>query len=610
MKFVCERCHTKYSIADDKVRQKILKIRCKTCENVITIRDAVVVHEPRAMSEPRGVRAVPPAPPPRAPRAVEWHLAIDGRQEGPVGLPVLISRIQAAPRTAEIYVWNEHLDGWKEPKFVPEVAAELRGRVAPPPPPPVPIGGGKRVPTAARPTVSSSSLPAAQPAPISTIASGRRSGSHGTVDHPVSAKSGAMPAVSGAVPRASANMPAVQPTAFGGTESESERTQVDSGMRLGDLAGQAAVAKQTAFAPLPAEHPPGVHPSRSSSGALPKMNGAPAAGGGSVSGLESLDFVPGAGGRSSGSHPILGVSSGGHPMLHPKPADRLGDPGLNMASPPGAVASPVMGGATAALLIQAGVRAARPRHPAFKFVVTGGLLVGLIIVVAVLAMSDRDRGGGVGKPALAGATPTAAPEAEARARAEAEKVFKSMVGEKTPPSQPVASTRSITPPPVRRGSARKGGGQQQDAVTPPPVAPPPLAGGGTPVPDGVGVSRRFAQDERKVSAPGKERGGSRGGGQFDLQKFMGVFKQQDHHTAIKSCYERALKRDERLKLARLEIAVNVGETGSVKRVRVEAPPEFSGVSTCIRDAVRRWRFPSNNEEYEASFPLILHGNAE
>ena len=58
MKFVCERCHTKYSIADDKVRQKILKIRCKTCENVITIRDAVVVNEPRAVSEPSGVRAV------------------------------------------------------------------------------------------------------------------------------------------------------------------------------------------------------------------------------------------------------------------------------------------------------------------------------------------------------------------------------------------------------------------------------------------------------------------------------------------------------------------------------------------------------------------------
>jgi hypothetical protein len=143
------------------------------------------------------------------------------------------------------------------------------------------------------------------------------------------------------------------------------------------------------------------------------------------------------------------------------------------------------------------------------------------------------------------------------------------------------------------------------------VAPPPLAAGGTPAADGVGVARRFAQDERKVAAPGKDQGGSKGGGgEFDHQKFMGVFKQQDHHTAIKSCYERALKRDERLKAARLDISVNVGETGSVKKVRVDAPPEFNSVSGCIREAVRRWRFPSTNSEYEATFPLILHGSAE
>src|SRR5688572_29750258 len=155
MKFVCERCHTKYSIADDKVRQKILKIRCKTCENVITIRDAVVVNEPRATSEPRGVRAVPPAPPvppPRAARTIEWHLAIDGRQEGPLSLSALVSRIAGAGRSSEIYIWNEHLDSWKEPKAVPEIAAELRSRSAPPP---LPSTAGKRLPSPAggRPAV-------------------------------------------------------------------------------------------------------------------------------------------------------------------------------------------------------------------------------------------------------------------------------------------------------------------------------------------------------------------------------------------------------------------------------------------------------------------------
>src|SRR5512138_3062200 len=39
MKFQCDRCKTRYSIADEKVRGKILKIRCKSCEAIITVRD-------------------------------------------------------------------------------------------------------------------------------------------------------------------------------------------------------------------------------------------------------------------------------------------------------------------------------------------------------------------------------------------------------------------------------------------------------------------------------------------------------------------------------------------------------------------------------------------
>ncbi len=37
MKFSCDRCHTRYSIPDERVKGKVLKIRCKTCGNVITV---------------------------------------------------------------------------------------------------------------------------------------------------------------------------------------------------------------------------------------------------------------------------------------------------------------------------------------------------------------------------------------------------------------------------------------------------------------------------------------------------------------------------------------------------------------------------------------------
>ena len=40
MKFVCDRCQAKYSIADERVRGKVLKVKCKTCANVITVREA------------------------------------------------------------------------------------------------------------------------------------------------------------------------------------------------------------------------------------------------------------------------------------------------------------------------------------------------------------------------------------------------------------------------------------------------------------------------------------------------------------------------------------------------------------------------------------------
>lgn len=39
MKFICDKCSSKYSIADDKIQKKVLKIKCKKCSHVIIVRD-------------------------------------------------------------------------------------------------------------------------------------------------------------------------------------------------------------------------------------------------------------------------------------------------------------------------------------------------------------------------------------------------------------------------------------------------------------------------------------------------------------------------------------------------------------------------------------------
>src|SRR5436309_246419 len=119
MKFQCERCKTRYSIADEKVRGKILKIRCKTCEAVITVRDGdgdpAARLVPEAASRPvvstaggkgrvrpavktielasvTGSMAAQPPPAPSGASAAaaraakadegEWYLSVDGTQDG------------------------------------------------------------------------------------------------------------------------------------------------------------------------------------------------------------------------------------------------------------------------------------------------------------------------------------------------------------------------------------------------------------------------------------------------------------------------------------------------------------------------------------------------
>jgi predicted Zn finger-like uncharacterized protein len=238
MKFVCERCHTKYSIADEKVRGKVLKVRCKGCENVITVRESGASIDdgpaspevragapilparsgnlasggfakvggggpddsgavtrattawggapapvasaapavargpaPRPSPLPAAALAAPgapaAAPPPRRPTpaiavappaaddGVEWYLAVDGAQTGPFTRAKLVDKILAQNAAADVHIWTADFDGWKPPKDVRDVQAELvrRRRPAPMPGPPPPPPAASRRPSQGMPIV-------------------------------------------------------------------------------------------------------------------------------------------------------------------------------------------------------------------------------------------------------------------------------------------------------------------------------------------------------------------------------------------------------------------------------------------------------------------------
>lgn len=160
MKFSCDRCQTRYSIGDDKVRGKVLKIRCKTCGNIVVVRELLPTVQGEAsgyavpqmvsagagagsLSTPGGVTTSSAgAPSPLRADAVEWFIAIKGKQHGPASAEEVARLFREGRITERSYLWHEKLTTWKRLKELPEFAgvlaegpAPVRHAPAPPPPP-------------------------------------------------------------------------------------------------------------------------------------------------------------------------------------------------------------------------------------------------------------------------------------------------------------------------------------------------------------------------------------------------------------------------------------------------------------------------------------------
>ena len=149
MKFNCDRCKTRYSISDERVRGKVLKIRCKNCSAVITVREGMVAatapKTPLAAASARAGSRVTSTPSasggqvrtrsdsalrgafdeamsspsasdsmtgPPATLTAEWYMAIDGEQSGPFDLENAKQWVSENRHHDEVYCWSEGFDDW------------------------------------------------------------------------------------------------------------------------------------------------------------------------------------------------------------------------------------------------------------------------------------------------------------------------------------------------------------------------------------------------------------------------------------------------------------------------------------------------------------------
>jgi len=184
VKFLCDRCKTRYSIGDDRVRGKILKIRCKNCANVITVREGMSVEESAPADRGRPTTAAPMAaaatpagrggalasafasqlakPPPALEE--EWYVSIDGDQAGPYSLSDAQRWITSKAIDADVHCWSEGFDDWLPVDKVSHFRG-LRKRATPPVAPPMRRSPGRSGP-AARPTPAATLHDEEEPKPL------------------------------------------------------------------------------------------------------------------------------------------------------------------------------------------------------------------------------------------------------------------------------------------------------------------------------------------------------------------------------------------------------------------------------------------------------------
>ncbi|NRD64420.1 zinc-ribbon domain-containing protein [Corallococcus exiguus] len=194
MNFTCDNCQKRYSIADEKVRGKTVKVRCKNCQNVVTVEGPAEEESTRVVSladveriraQERslaggGAAAAAPAPapapvsaaavpaplakppasapqtpwddeptrtaPPRQTAGAPWFVMVRNKQEGPLDESAVAEWMAAGTISARSFFWRQGMPDWKRGSDIPELAALLAPAAAPvaSAPPPLDANGQVR----------------------------------------------------------------------------------------------------------------------------------------------------------------------------------------------------------------------------------------------------------------------------------------------------------------------------------------------------------------------------------------------------------------------------------------------------------------------------------
>jgi predicted Zn finger-like uncharacterized protein len=131
MNIQCQQCGTSYAVADEKVRGRLMKVRCKSCSEVIRV-DGTILGAADGSSAPPELSKSPSQSPLSKPPSLvsrpgvdgaEWHIAVGEGTQGPYTLDELREYYAQGSVMLDTLVYREGFDAWLPAGEVPELAA-------------------------------------------------------------------------------------------------------------------------------------------------------------------------------------------------------------------------------------------------------------------------------------------------------------------------------------------------------------------------------------------------------------------------------------------------------------------------------------------------------
>ncbi|HZS37673.1 MAG TPA: AgmX/PglI C-terminal domain-containing protein [Polyangia bacterium] len=643
MKFVCDSCSTKYSIADERVKGRVLKIRCKTCNHVITVKEdmarpQVAVELKRAPNQSHTIGIpllgedanentvvggmpgmVGGAPSPMA-DPDEWYVSFDGEQEGPLAFDRASERVRVeVGRGKEAHAWRPGFFVWLPIEDVPEFARALALAKGPSLPQKAAPRPALRA-TGARAVISPEALKAEQarrdtgPKPIlaeKKNPTGRQPAIPADADaRKKESTTGPRPRKDPTGPRAA--LVAVTPGAASASGAPVENVPAADSkpMALPPPPSPLQPLAPDSIAPPPPRNDPSVpiqieaqvtRPEKKA--ALPAPSHAPPPPADDVSPYRAALH------SNAPDSPVRAPDTGPVPLPPPPVGDDLpiDEPSsiLNLSpNSPIPVSRPTsrpvidtFGGAAVTPSSQNGAAQPAPvvvvagpaghrAPPWMKWAAAAGLVGSLGLGAVVIYLLVRH-------PAPQPAPP---PKPEVAQKPPIEDKPITVVDPAPPPQQPA-------PAPVAQDPKRPLAATKRAPVAHPPAKNDSLSS----QQKNLAALYNDQNDHAQHALPPVDHAQHGGNAQASQAAILAVVTQ--NRRALNLCYDRVLKHDQSLKRARLMTHVKVGLSGTVLAVTVP-DPQFSGseIATCITQSIKHWHFPAADGEYETEFPIILQAD--